>query len=632
MDNLLATSTPIESYRGKNKNQVPSGNKAKGTGSGKPPKRFPHKTVDAGSKGMIDPTLHSLRPGTRTPSSLQTKDELRPPKSNIKDLKLRSKVAAVALAEKRAEKAREDAAMLLENQAGMIQTTAPMERTFKVSQVDIKDAAGTASAAKGFDLKLDGGNGGVVGRWTRDGRHLALATRRGHISTMNFQAAKLESEIYVNETCRDIVYLHTSAFHAVAQKKYVFIYDQDGTELHKLKDHVEPTKLGFLPYHFLLTSISQSGYLKYHDTSTGSVVQEHRTKLGGCNVMEINQHNGIVHLGHQNGTMTLWSPNMSTPHVRLLAHLGPISSVSVDPSSSSLGRYITTTGLDGSLKIWDSRNWAQPVNQWTSKREITSTSYSQRGLLAVAAGTTVSVYSPEVSRGSTARSGSGPGVFGPPPYLSNLIGGGGVKVNDVRFCPFEDVLGVGHEKGFSTLLIPGAGEPNFDSYEGDMFESTARRKEREVRAVMEKIQPELITMDESHIGSLAAPTKFTHLPRPTKPTPFSHLSRTERLRANGGLEDSDDPSASSGEEGPDGQSNASKREAKEKKRMRGRNKTVARLMRKKKKNVIDPSTIAMKAKMAKDYEVRQQAKAAKTGNAVKAEDTGALSRFGSRKD
>lgn len=52
----------------------------------------------------------------------------------------------------------------------MIQTTAPMERTFKVSQAEIREASGTATASKGFDLALDGGNGGVVARWTRDGR------------------------------------------------------------------------------------------------------------------------------------------------------------------------------------------------------------------------------------------------------------------------------------------------------------------------------------------------------------------------------------------------------------------------------------------------------------------------------
>lgn len=99
---------------------------------------------------------------------------------------------------------------------------------------------------------------------------------------MNFQSATLGSEIFLNETCRDVTcvfpprplsldrppdrsdlrpadwkravapsetkadsfpdllsararrqqrYLHSSSFFAVAQKKHVFIYDQDGTEL-----------------------------------------------------------------------------------------------------------------------------------------------------------------------------------------------------------------------------------------------------------------------------------------------------------------------------------------------------------------------------------------------------------------
>jgi hypothetical protein len=35
-------------------------------------------------------------------------------------------------------------------------------------------------------------------------RHLAMATRHGSISTLNFQSSQLQSEIHVNETCRDI--------------------------------------------------------------------------------------------------------------------------------------------------------------------------------------------------------------------------------------------------------------------------------------------------------------------------------------------------------------------------------------------------------------------------------------------
>jgi len=132
------------------------------------------------------------------------------------------------------------------------------------------------------------------------------------------------------------------------------------------------------------------GYLKYQDTSTGQLLIEHRTKLGACNAMTQNLHNAVIHLGHQNGCVTLWTPNLPHPAVQLLAHLGPVVSVSVDPSQG--GRYMATAGRDGTVKVWDCRNWKGAVREWTVRGGgDPELDWSARGYLAVASSGTVNV-------------------------------------------------------------------------------------------------------------------------------------------------------------------------------------------------------------------------------------------------
>lgn len=153
-----------------------------------------------------------------------------------------------------------------------------------------------------------------------------------------------------------------------------------------LQDHIEPKRLEFLPYHFLLASVGEPGVLTYQvtptamsctacctpthitnsnaataarprctvpgqetatrvldhspacsaaqtevqrlsccgcvpqDTSTGQLVAQHRSRLGPCGVLAQNPWNAVLQLGHANGTVTMWTPNLSTPVVRLLAH------------------------------------------------------------------------------------------------------------------------------------------------------------------------------------------------------------------------------------------------------------------------------------------------------------------------
>jgi len=71
----------------------------------------------------------------------------------------------------------------------------------------------------------------------------------------------------------------------------------------------------------------------------------------------------------------------------------------------------------------------------------------------------------------------------------------------VQFCPFQDCLGIGHSKGFSNIIIPGAGS-NFDALEVNPFETTKQRQEGEVKALLNKLPPEMIALDPNFVGNL----------------------------------------------------------------------------------------------------------------------------------
>lgn len=182
----------------------------------------------------------------------------------------------------------------------------------------------------------------------------------------------------------------------------------------------------------------------------------------------------------------------------------------------------------------------------------------------------------------------------PPPYMTHTFPG--VPVHDVLFCPFDDVLGVGHAAGFTSLVIPGAGEANFDSLEADPYEGKRRRQEREVNALLDKIPFDLITLDTDLLGKL---DKKVAAPEETKMggKEVAFAKRTRMVRLKEGARAVEEEDESSGEEDEGEEEKSRRREqrvekADAKKRARGRNSTLKKMLRKRRRDIVDPQTVS----------------------------------------
>ncbi|XP_017514430.3 WD repeat-containing protein 46 [Manis javanica] len=352
------------------------------------------------------------------------------------------------------------------------------ENTAKILQADIMEAVDIASAAKYFDLNLRQ-FGPYRLNYSRTGRHLAFGGRRGHVAALDWVTKKLMCEINVMEAVRDIRFLHSEALLAVAQNRWLHIYDNQGIELHCIRRCDRITRLEFLPFHFLLATASETGFLTYLDVSVGKIVAALNARAGRLDVMTQNPYNAVIHLGHSNGTVSLWSPAMKEPLAKILCHRGGVRAVAVD----STGMHMATSGLDHQLKVFDLRGTFQPLSARTLPQGAGHLAFSQRGLLAAGVGDVVNIW-------------GGQGKASPPsleqPYLTHRLSG---HLHGLQFCPFEDVLGIGHNGGITSMLVPGAAEPNFDGLESNPYRSRKQRQEWEVKALLEKVPAELICLD-----------------------------------------------------------------------------------------------------------------------------------------
>ncbi|KAI5353707.1 hypothetical protein L3X38_006601 [Prunus dulcis] len=314
-----------------------------------------------------------------------------------------------------------------------------------------------------------------------------------------WQSADSRAMGIVRETVCDVVFLHKTvceSFFAAAQKNYPYIYNRDGTELHCLKEHGAVLRLQFLKTHFLLASINNFGQLHYQDVTMGEMVGSYRTGLGRADVMQVNPYNGVVALGHSLGTVSMWKPTSSAPLLKRLCHRAPLSAMAFHPN----GHLMATAGKENKIKLWDLRKLEDEALQ-TLPGQPKTLDFSQKVLLAcLGCGSSVQIL----------RDLHGTQNY--KTYMNHRMVKG-YQIEKKLFRPYEDVLGIGHSLGWSGILIPGCGEPNFDSWVANPFETSKHRREREVHSLLDKLPPETIMLDPTKIGTVKPQRKKE---KPTK--------------------------------------------------------------------------------------------------------------------
>ncbi|KAJ7631960.1 hypothetical protein DFH06DRAFT_1337481 [Mycena polygramma] len=250
-----------------------------------------------------------------------------------------------------------------------------------------------------------------------------------------------------------------------------------------------------------------------------------------------------IPLGPQNCCVTPWTPNLPHPAVQVLAHLGPVASVSVDPSTG--GRYTATADRDGAVKVWDCRNWKGAVREWSA-------------------------------RGGRPNSSGVRGVYTAPTIHAHS------RAHAAAALPHAPHHAPAADLG-ALRAVPGRADDQEHPRPrrgADPFENRKVRREKEVKALLDKIQPDVITLDPELIGSLAPEPKLsTTTTFDGKPARVSgKVDETEVLAPD--------------DTAPDGRKFT--KEEKDRKKMRGKAKECDR-----------PTAVAIRAELEKQRAERQ---------------------------
>ena len=176
-------------------------------------------------------------------------------KFKTKDKKLRDRIHKTRLAEKIRHQSRKQVAKYMAPVTTFIEAEEG-ENLLQYRQPLLKKNVSINNAKQIFDLDFDFGDYSI--EYSREGNSLLMSSSLGHVSLMDWKKKELLFEVQLRDRVRQAKFMH-ERFFALAQSNNCFIYDFEGLEVHDLVNMPEPLHIEYLPWHYLLASVSAYG-------------------------------------------------------------------------------------------------------------------------------------------------------------------------------------------------------------------------------------------------------------------------------------------------------------------------------------------------------------------------------------
>lgn len=230
---------------------------------------------------------------------------------------------------------------------------------------------------------------------------------------------------------------------------------------------------------------SSKGKLFWLDISTGEKKSSIRTSIEFLSSMNVNKSTGVTLVGDSKGVLSMWTPTCQKAIAYLKCHQTIIKNIAITTDGSEFA----TSGSDNIVKIWDTRNLKQTKENLSYNETICALDFLQRDILGIGLETKCKV----LNRSS--------GQYLTPYGFKGL----NIKVDDLKFCPNENVMGITSKSSFTSVLVPDIELQKLNA-SNNPYASKSQKQEATIQMLVSKIPSDLITHTPDQI--LAVQTKY----------------------------------------------------------------------------------------------------------------------------